>query len=423
MKLNYRRTIFVGLAFMSISAFWQLYDTTVPLILKNTFLIGDTLAGGIMAFDNVLALFLLPLFGALSDRSRSRFGRRTPFIVLGTLGAVIFMLLIPLSDTLTSLPLFAAALFIILISMGTYRSPAVALMPDVTPKPLRSKANAVINLMGTLGGVYTLVMLKILVPADGDMNYMLVYASVAFLMVLAVFILVLTVREKQADIQPDDPPEEGKDKAAKENHKMPPDVRRSLILILSTVFLLYMGYNAISTAYTKYAQETWSLNIGAASTCLLVATGTAIASYIPIGILSVKLGRKKVILGGVAILAACFVFSSFVTGYSPALNILFALVGISWASINVNTYPMVVEMGRSGDVGKYTGFYYTFSMAAQIITPIASGALLEHVGYWTLFPYAALMVCGAFITMLFVRHGDSRPEMPKSKLEMLDVDD
>ena len=408
MQLNYRRTIFVGLAFFSILAFWQMYDNIIPLILKNTFGLGDTISGFIMSLDNILALFILPLFGALSDRA----GRRMPFIVGGTIGAVALCVLLPLFDRPGSLLMFMVVLGLLLIAMGTYRSPAVALMPDLTPKPLRSKANAIINLMGALGGVYTILAIKLLVkePATGLPNYMPLFLAVAGIMALSVAILRLTIRE--TGIQPQDEDAAGQPAApAAGQAALPPPVRRSLYLILCSVALWYMGYNAVTTAFTKYAQTVWGHGVSQASTCLLIATAGAVVSYIPIGLLASRIGRKKTVLMGVAILALCFGAGALVASdFSPALYGIFALVGFSWAAINVNSYPMVVEISRLGSVGKYTGYYYTFSMAAQIVTPILSGALLEHVGYFTLFPYAALCVALSFLPMFFPRHGDNRPQ-------------
>lgn len=408
MQLNYRRTIFVGLAFFSILAFWQMYDNIIPLILKNTFGLGDTISGFIMSLDNILALFMLPLFGALSDRA----GRRMPFIVGGTIGAVALCVLLPLFDRPGSLLIFMVVLGLLLIAMGTYRSPAVALMPDLTPKPLRSKANAIINLMGALGGVYTILAIKLLVkePATGLPNYMPLFLAVAGIMALSVAILRLTIRETGIQPQDEDAADQPAAPAAGQA-ALPPPVRRSLYLILCSVALWYMGYNAVTTAFTKYAQTVWGHGVSQASTCLLIATAGAVVSYIPIGLLASRIGRKKTVLMGVAILALCFGAGALVASdFSPALYGIFALVGFSWAAINVNSYPMVVEISRLGSVGKYTGYYYTFSMAAQIVTPILSGALLEHVGYFTLFPYAALCVALSFLTMFFTRHGDNRPQ-------------
>ena len=160
MKLNTKRTCLVGLAFLSICAFWNLYDFVIPLVLKNTYHLGDTWSGVVMAMDNILALFLLPVFGALSDKANTRIGRRMPFILGGTVAAAALMLALPIVIRDGALPVFLVCLGLLLVAMGTYRSPAVALMPDVTPKPLRSKGNAIINLMGAVGGVFTLLLIK-----------------------------------------------------------------------------------------------------------------------------------------------------------------------------------------------------------------------------------------------------------------------
>ena len=415
MKLNYRRTLLIGLAFLSISAFWQMYDTLIPLILRDTFHIGDAASGWIMAADNILALFMLPLFGRLSDRTDTKLGRRMPFIFGGTAAAVVLLLMLARADAPGRFPMFIALLGLLLIAMGTYRSPAVALMPDVTPKPLRSKANAVINLMGALGAVFALAAIRLLVGVHGDgrANYAPVFIAVAVLMTVSVLLLLWRVDEnvlRQAN-EADEPAGEG--------GKLPRDMMRSLVLILCSVSLWYMGYNAVTTAYSKYFTRMWGDLSGAAS-CLMIATVGAVVSYIPVGIISSKIGRKRMILIGVAILAICFALAGMVKTFGFHIYVLFVVNGFAWAAINVNSYPMVVEISRAGDVGKYTGYYYTFSMAAQILTPILSGWLLEHVGYHTLFPYAATCVGLAFVTMLLVRHGDNRPDAPANVLEHFD---
>ena len=437
MKLNYKRTLLVGLAFLSICAFWQLYDNVVPLILKNTFDIPDDIAGVIMALDNVLALFLLPLFGKLSDRTHTRLGRRMPYILGGTLAAVVLMNLLPVADAARSLWLFVVALGLLLLAMGVYRSPAVALMPDVTPKPLRSKGNAIINLMGTLGGVFTLAATGLLVTRDatGRENYSALFLAVSILMLAAVVVLLLTIRENRLarEVELQNLATQGEDATQAQADETPstgagfssldPALRRSLILILCSVSLWFMGYNAVTTAFTKYVSVQWGYDIKAASQCLMVATVGAVVSYLPVGFLSSRFGRKRVIQAGVLLLAACFGTAALFAQFSPVLYGIFALVGAAWAMINVNSYPMVVEISKSGDVGKYTGYYYTFSMAAQIVTPIVSGWLLEHVGYYTLLPYAAVMVALSFVTISLTHHGDSRPQPPRSRLEAFDAGD
>lgn len=422
MKLNYKRTVLIGMAFLSICSFWQMYDNIIPLILKNTFHLGETVTGAIMAADNILALFLLPLFGSLSDRIDTPFGKRMPFILTGTGCAFVFLLLLPIADRNGNLPLFITALFFVLISMGLYRSPAVALMPDLTPKPFRSKGNAVINLMGAVGGVYALVMISLLVGSGATPDYFPLFLSIGLLMLFSIAILYFTVPEKKLRAQMDTQNES--DKAAPASTaNLPREVKRSLFFILLSVALWYIAYNAVTTAFSRYATHVWGLENGGYANCLMVATVAAIISYIPIGALSSRIGRKRTILIGVALLTFCYLCASFYTTYHSTMNLFFGIIGFAWAAINVNSFPMVVEISASGDVGKYTGYYYTFSMAAQVITPILSGFLLEHVSYRTLFPYAVVFSILAFCTMLMVKHGDSKPQQKASILENFDVDD
>lgn len=573
MKLNYKRTLFVGFAFFLICAFWQAYDAIVPLMLTNKFGLSQGASGIIMSLDNILALFMLPLFGALSDKSRSRFGKRTPFILIGTICAIVCFVSLTFVDqaqlnkvktdkqalwnyantmtvenkendsvidasaetsivlrdyaarlfyntdydsltadkqaelvqkyanlgydsvytydketktyavydskadvpnglrskntyvalvssaenlfahnvTATSpwtLVLFIVLLLMTLISMAVFRSPAVALMPDVTVKPLRSKANAIINLMGTAGGI--LVLLLGMVFGTGKVqNQMMPYtwyvAAVCGIMAVALAVFILTVREPawnaemletQAKLDEDNPEERDEtvvEVADQENlnevadvpqsksasNKLSKDKLTSLILILASVALWFIGYNAITSKYSVYAVNELNKDY---NTTLLIAQAAAVVAYIPVGMIASKLGRKRTILIGVALLTAAFFGAIFVTASSPTwlLIVLFALAGIAWATINVNSFPMVVELAKGSTIGKYTGYYYTASMAAQIVTPILSGYLMQAFGTMRiLFPYGTIFVALSFVTMLFVKHGDSKPDKPKDKMEML----
>lgn len=443
MKLNYRRTFFIGLAFLSICAFWQMYDNIIPLMLQDTFGLGETVTGVLMAMDNILALVLLPLFGSLSDRLNTPLGKRTPFILVGTVLAVLFMMLLPMADKRQSLALFVGALFATLLAMGLYRSPAVALMPDLTPNHLRSRANAVINLMGAIGGVYTLIMIKLLVGEGARPDYAPLFVSIAVIMVLAVGVLLLTIRENKLrrELEELEAAEQTQELSAeaqrvsekqavsetegekKETTVLPKEVRKSMIFILLSIFFWFMAYNAVSTAFSRYTKNVWGMEGGSFADCLMVATVAAILSYIPIGSISARVGRKKTIMGGVLMLVVCFGIAIFVGSYHPAVNILFGALGVGWAAINVNSYPMIVAMSQGSDIGKFTGTYYTFSMAAQVLTPILSGALLENVSYRTLFPYAFLFSALALVTMSQVKHGDVKPQKKASLLENFDVED
>ena len=520
MKLNYKRTICVGFAFFLICAFWQAYDTTIPLILTNKFGMSQGLSGVIMAMDNVLALFMLPIFGALSDRTHSRWGRRTPFIVAGTLVAVAAFVLLSTADnaqlknlgdaariddpaalsviyreegeaslltpdgerfvlkekfteaqftairsqvtsgdkTVTnpdytnyvvparqayarqmtrSLPgpmiRFVVLLLVVLLSMAVFRSPAVALMPDVTMKPLRSKANAVINLMGSFGGILVLALGIVFATSalrNSLMSYTGFFGVIALIMLAALAVFLLTVRENRfaeemrADSRKfgiDEEEDEAEEAEARgEKRRLSPAEKRSLLFLLASIVLWFFGYNAVTSKYSVYASNILHKDY---NLTLIIAQAAAIISYLPVGIVASKVGRKKTILAGVVMLAVAFGAAAFLRDTSPTMvmNVLFALAGIGWATINVNSFPMVVEMASGADVGKYTGFYYTASMAAQVATPMVSGFLMDKLGMTVLFPYAAVFTVLAFITMLAVRHGDSRPEAKKG-LEALDND-
>ncbi len=444
MKLNTKLTVLIGFAFLSISAFWQMYDNLIPLILTNTFHLNEAVSGIIMAADNVLALFLLPLFGGLSDKCNFKLGKRKPFILFGTVMAVILMTGLPILDnSYYAAPSsvkaigFIVLLGLLLITMGTYRSPAVALMPDVTPKPLRSKGNAIINLMGAVGGIIYLIANTFLYSKSrteglDHINYQPIFAIVSFIMLFALFILMVFInepklREKQAEYEKAHPEEVlVKTEDESTTAKMPKDVKRSLIFLLLSVAFWFIGYNAISTWFTTYATTVWDMSPGGASLCLTIATAGAIISYIPVGVIASKIGRKKTIKFGAALLSlsflTAFIYTLTVGKFHWVLYLLFSLVGVAWASINVNSLPMVVEMCAGSDVGKFTGLYYTFSMSAQTVTPIIAGFLLRNVGYNSLFIYSAIFVAASFATMCFVKHGDNKIEA-KAGLEAFDIED
>ena len=520
MKLNYKRTIFVGFAFFLICAFWQIYDVTIAMTLTSKFGLSQTASGVVMALDNILALFMLPLFGKISDHHKSPSGRRTPFIIKGTIFAVIFLLVLSVvdfaqlsniepytsinnpttmeriydeqKDTVLKTPegkeyklvdeftreefsrltteskatetnifgrevevnlytryvvparqacagavtaqhplvlyIFLGVLLLLLISMATFRTPAVALMPDVTIKPLRSKANAVINLMGNAGGIIVLALgtlLAISKVKNAYMNYMAVYGIVGCIMLGALFVFRMKVKEPQwaAEMQ-DESLRLGladEETVSGSKKRLSRAEFSSLLLIMASIVFWFFGYNAVTSKYAVYAQDVLDKD---ATTTLLLANVAAIVTYLPVGFIASKVGRKKTILAGVAMLFTAFLTACFVTASTPnwLMTCMFCLAGIGWATINVNSFPMVVELCSGADVGKYTGYYYTASMAAQSLTPMLSGFFMDKVAKMSLFPYAAFFVALSFVTMLFVKHGDSKPNSKKG-LEALDVDD
>lgn len=443
MKLNNKRTILVGLAFLSICSFWQMYDSIIPLILTNTFHMNETFSGAIMAADNILALFLLPMFGSFSDKTNTRIGKRMPFILFGTGCAIILMNLLPfLDNSYVAAPTpfktvsFIIVLALLLIAMGTYRSPAVALMPDLTPKPLRSKANAIINLMGAVGGILYLIVAAVMYPNSkvqglAHVNYQPLFIVVSAIMFISVSVLFLTVKEpklaqENRELEAKHPEWDLATDDGSGNEVLPKPVKRSLAFLLASIALWFTGYNAVTTWFTTYINQVMGEGLGGASTCLMVATAGAIVSYIPIGVVASKIGRKKTIQFGIILLAASFLLGYILTMTFTSINVImyivFAVVGLAWASINVNSLPMVVEMCKGSDIGKFTGYYYTASMAAQVVTPIVAGSLLR-ISYHTLFPYATFFVTCSFITMLFVKHGDAKAEAKHGLDAFEDMDD
>ena len=495
MKLNYKRTILVGFAFFLISAFWQAYDAIVPLILTNHFGLPQTVSGVVMSVDNVLAVFMLPIFGAISDKVMSRFGRRTPFIVIGTLAAVLSFVLLTvvngvqisslvsadivetyqgaaatyastvdqlnldftngaiteavknagladagaafdavkaaLRDEALALTLnnvwplvgFIGVLLVVLVAMATFRSPAVALMPDVTVKPLRSKANAIINLMGTAGGIIILAFSSVFdISGNPYMSYTWYVTVTCAVMLIGLGIFVFTVKEKRWSDEMEEATkalglEESVGEEVGEKRALDKAELKSLILILASVALWYIGYNSITSKYSVYSANVLGVNYGLT---LIVAQAAAIVSYIPVGIIASKLGRRKTILAGITMLSTAFFIGNFIGAGASTLVMypIFALAGIGWATINVNSFPMVVELAKGGDVGKYTGYYYTASMAAQIVAPILSGALYDLFDIFTggngmrivFFAFGTIFVVLSFVTMFFVKHGDAKPE-------------
>jgi MFS family permease len=488
----------VGMAFFLISAFWQAYDAIIPLILTNHFGLHQTASGAIMSIDNVLAVFMLPLFGALSDKVMTKRGRRTPFIVVGAVSAICsFIALIcfdayqvntlinagiverydrakdfltrateglelanasgnteaieraqavvdeangvisAISDDVLSMTLnniwviiaFIGILLVVLISMATFRSPAVALMPDVTVKPLRSKANAIINLVGTVGGILVLVLGKVFKTSGHPyMKYTWYIIAVAAIMLVGLIVFIFTVKERKwaAEMEEDTVRLGLVEKAEEdtgEKRKLSRPELRSLLLILASVALWYIGYNSITSKYSVYATNILGFDY---NLTLIIAQAAAIVSYIPVGIIASKIGRRKTVLAGVLMLTTAFFIGNFIT---PSISEfvmypVFILAGMGWATINVNSFPMVVELARGGDVGKYTGYYYTASMSAQIVAPILSGLLYDLVGMrYMFFAFGTLFVALSFVTMFFVKHGDSKNIEKKSALEHLDVDD
>lgn len=496
MKLNVKRTFLVGLAFLLISMFWQIYDGVMSIVLVNNFGLNQTWSGILLALDNLLALALLPLFGAWSDKTSTKMGKRKPYVLIGTIVAAIvfvslavvdfyqfqavraeeispmlsilngnedvigyyftvggnikeiimlegnsygFVYITQVADKVAELRAahifteitqpnwiylasFIVILFIVLIAMCSFRTPAVSLMPDVTIKPLRSKANAIINAMGTIGGGISLVLIMVVgtvkVSNYDTFNYLYLFGIVAGLMLAFLAIFMFLVKEvkwtdemRRESLRLGLETEED-EKVAKgtKGEKMEPAVRRSFILILLSVFLWFFAYNAASSKLSLYAQNI--LQIENYTFPAMIGFGAALIAFYPIGILSTKFGRRNMILVGIGVLILGFILAfiaSIDLSFGWVIYAAMVVVGFGWAAINVNSYPMVVEMSKGPNIGVFTGYYYAASMLAQALTPVISGILMDAFGMTlTLFPYAIFFSIAAAVTMFFVKHGESK---------------
>ena len=630
LRLDYAQTFKVGFAFAIIMIFWTAYDFVVPLLLEHAYGLDNTIRGLIMGLDNLLSLFMLPLFGKLSDNAHGRlvrkFGRRTPFIVIGTLASVVLMIFVPIStlgqqekamnieakftaqlnddafmserleyfwnsnnlnycdqnyvlgeylnegqgitaqeyleiryngdfkatkailgmlgaETYTykgeevaledvvpaeaggydwngdgkitfadiktgndnynkyvdtgmntwiseqvykevtdtpeghaSIAVYMVILLLVLIAMATFRSPAVALMPDVTPKPLRSQGNAVINLCGGVGGAIAFLIYTVVLFGERLENYVIIFSSVAAGMLLLLAGFLALVREKKMvkrcheiceeygitdddeeteaiAVSPDESvvdcdaamrPMHGVAAVAEEDpflapepfivsessgkkHRTPKDWWNdkskeersrfvSFLLILGSIFMWFMGYNAVSSNLSIYTTKTLGLDAGIASIISGVSMGFSAIAFIPVGYMAAKLGRRKTIMIGLALAVVSFLLIFIVVRPNSnamvpaALFALFYLVsGFGLIIINVNTLPMVVELSTDSTVGQYTGYYYVATMSAQAVTPMFAGMVMDNISSKGLFVYSAIFVFLSIVLMLFVKHGDSKP--------------
>ncbi len=537
MKLDIKKTIKIGLAFFAIQCFWGLYDAIIPLILTNDFGLSATWRGVIMALDNILALFMLPLFGAISDKCTAKSGKRTPFFTIGTICAAVLLISVSFADygqtallkkqgltdnniiyqevvladdemmasydqylldpdnyaeivaivekanengksiALTDLSdssfkaeffdaitadklevngktistiafttvltdariayanritidnpvcfvIFILLLFLALVSMATYRSPAVALMPDVTPKPLRSGANAIINIMGGIGMIFSILFMMLKQNYNG-LRTVLMFSLTAITMVIALIIFRIIVNERELVREKEEivrkyNEEHGTDieneyidieDGIEGNRKLSKGQKTSLLLILISIFLWFMGYNAASSNLAIFVGNNLGIDGIQYSLMTMIPMVASAAMFIPSAIIANKIGRRWSIISGIVILIAGALLIYFFVDVKTTwlMYVFLMLISAGWATISINSLPMIVELSHNSTVGKYTGYYYTFSMAAQCLAPVIVGLFIDHVfkDVRIIFPYAAIFVALSGVTMFFVKHGDN----------------
>lgn len=430
LKLNYPQIFLIGFGFLASSLAWAIYNSQVPLILSERFLMSGTLIGTIMTIDNFFGVIFQPLIGAWSDNTRTRFGRRMPWIMIGLPICAILFSIIPLQQTLF---LFMAVIIGFNLIMALWRSPVISLMPDVTPAPLRSEANGIINMMGGVGSIIAFFIGGILSDIRDDKFFAFFMATLV--MLFALVVLLLFIREpdalrfkKQNNIPIRDTlanrwsqrsleeiiAHDGENDEEQEQQrsltaflKLPSEQKRSLASLLIAIFAWFMGYNAIETFFTLYATNTYGISGGQATMMLTGFSLTFLIFAIPAGLLAQKIGRKKTILGG--LIGIIVLFLPILAQPSQWLvQILLIAGGACWACININSLPMVLEFSKERSVGSFTGYYYLFSFTAAIVAPISYGAVQDFFGTEELlFFFSVICFAVALVSMFFVNHGDN----------------
>lgn len=416
-KLDYAAVAFASLPFMGMISFWQVFDGIVPLMLTNTFHLDNATTGVVMALDNVFGLVLLPLFGIWSDKCTSRLGRRTPFIMVGSIIAAIAVPLIAVANNLRSFPLFICMILLTLVAICAYRTMTVAIVADITPRPLRTKADSIEKIVGYAGTGVMLVAISLMVPDVEHPDYVPLFGlQAAFILVSAVLYfwrireprLVERMHERslemgieEAEIDKSDAPEDGGKQRVKD-----PAVRSSIIMILAATFFYYMSYNAMTTNISRYADMFFGMAGGSYAIINIVTIAGALIAYVPIANLSLKYGRKRLALATSLVMVAGSAVVWLAPGFSPAMYVVFMLMGAALGGVDLCVYPMVVELCDANSVGCYSGYYYMVSMAGQVVTPILSGMVMDAAPSM-LFCYITLMAVLMLLAVALAKHGDS----------------
>ena len=467
LKLNYKRTMLIGFAFFGILLLWQVYDSWCPTLLTQLFTknFGVTderqvqyLVGVMMAIDNLAALILLPIFGRLSDKTRTPIGKRMPYILAGTAVCAIAFPFIPLFYHWNNVAGVISMMLITVIFAMMYRNPAVALMPDVTPKPLRSKANGIINIMGYIGGAFATVLgiffvlsdyLGTAVDKNGDPKpYTWAHGQIwaieapfligALLMVISAVVLFFTVRENELEAKLKEEMERGEEEAevvdkVSEDAPLSKANRNMLLLILAAEFFWFMADNGIATFMVNYTVYLLKTSTASAMVNTIVGGVGSVLGFALGGIIASKIGRKWTLFGGlglsllsyVAWIVLTFTVGAEVGKFPIWLYVIWFIKGFGMSLVHVNSFPMVVELCPNSKIGRYTGYYYASSMAAQTITPVALGALLLIPSLsWAYLPvYGAICLLVSAVVFFFVKNVKTTKTTFKKGLEALDADE
>jgi maltose/moltooligosaccharide transporter len=414
MKFNYARIFLLGFGFFGVSVIWGVYNGFVPLFLANKFDLSPAWIGFFMTLDNIAALFIQPPVGAWSDRLRTPIGRRMPFILIGApIGAIAFGF-IPVASIL---PLFVACTSTLLLSMAFWRTPVVALMPDITPSPFRSQANGIINFMGGVGSIIAFLGGAKLY----DMNPAFPFWLGSALVVLAAVLVFLFIREPKVYV------DEGENRPSmlRSLREVLKDPDRSALRILLAIFFWFVAYSAVEAFFSLYAVNRLGLAESEGPRLLGQLSLIFVIFALPAGYIGSRLGRRVTISAGILLMSAAMVFMFLssaellnqnvtklpVLGNVPIIGLVLMVAGLAWALININSLPMVVDMTDAARLGTYTGLYYLFSTLSAIVGPNLNGWIIELSGrnYNSIMLAAPIFMLIALFMMTGVRKGESTP--------------
>lgn len=446
MKLNYGKTALIGFGFMAVQIAWIIYNAYVPIILRENDTIANlswasTAVGMIMVIDNVFGVVFQPLFGRFSDRTHTRFGKRTPYLMVGVPLCALLFIFIPRIQLLGILML---DIIVFNFIMSTWRSPVVAMMPDATPSELRGEGNAVINIMGGVGVVLGTVSGKIITfitkATDEQVirNYVFLFGSIV--MVICLLVVVFLVREPDSRLSKAEAAKLAKDFENKKTGKggkkslnsmgLTKGEKKSLIFMLIALFFNSNATDSIQTYFTTFAKYELNFEESDASLIITLFAAATVIGAIPAGKLGQKFGRKKTIMSGwIGVLAFFLLYA--VTRFQPLLYIAIVGGGILIAFVTINTLPLVLEIGGLDRVGTFTGYYYTATFSASIVGPVLVGAMFDitkkfsadgEINYWSLFFYAPACFALALLCMSQVKHGETN-SIPEEMIEEIAQDD
>ena len=412
MKLNYPKTFLLGFGFFGVSVLWAVYNAFVPIFLSQRFGLEPGLIGFIMTLDNIAALFIQPPIGALSDRIRTPIGRRMPFILVGAPIAAVAFAFVPMAQ---ALPLFIASIVTMLLAMAVYRTPVIALMPDITPSQYRSQANGVINFMGGVGAIIAFLVGSSLYEKSPSLPF---WVGAALVVIASALVLIFIREPKGYKEVPE------KEAGVIRNLQIIAAGRdKSALRLLLAIFFWFLGYTAIEAFFTLYGTNHLGLSEAESARQLGDLSLFFVLTAIPSGLIAARIGRRVTISAGILLLGAVLLVIFFlppavltialtklpVLGSVRVISALLMAGGVAWALININSLPMVVDVAPQDRIGTYTGLYYFFSTLSAIVGPISNGWLVQWTGnnYNVVMLAAPVFMLAALVCMLGVRKGEA----------------